>query len=1066
MPDSTFQFALDGSVLGAKSAKSLLVATAQSDVLAALQENRPFPERTIAAGEFSVAAEGGKDFVLRSDPGEAGAVSFRAKAEAALLITPERGTMLESLPVSDSMAEGLAGAEDSEASYALFTWGYDLAGAGQGTVALGAGVGAQFGVDAKRVAGFAVVKLFRRDTPSPKVLRELAKAWRLPKRVETASDLPPGTWLVVEVDGSLALSLGVQAGYDFSWVRDTVLSGLTGDIGLRVEAGLSATVGCEASGRYALVLRRDSLKAADRRLRLQLFKQRKQGWSFALDARATVQANVSDFAPDSLDGLLRAILGVHAAQVLDDLQAVEDFADPEKSLGELLAGAGVDRAKKLLGDVTGLDVESELQTARDELAGLLQTWQGLDERVASGLWSELGHQEAIDAVRDLAGQVQAALADDASLRALLSERLGDGGFLATPAGKWLESVAGDGILPLVTSSSGLQTLREAAAKTLDVLDGGRLETLIGRLKSEIEKVFRLDKVEAAIQAAIEASDPQKLDAWLRERLARFLDAQPTVQRLQEVQGAITAIRQKGEDFYRRTLEAVQRQYQLALAATYRTATTREALVDVELDFASGGAEDELRGLLGEALRGDLTRLLLRELPGVTLHVAKLTHQIDRRAQVQVSLPWYSRETKDVARSLAAVSALEDDGRLLLYEGKATDEVLVTKAKVRRDSQLSVLVQLRERPGIHVHESGTMSYSYSFCQALAEARTALLGRQLGGFIEAYFPGEFPADGDGETSGSVHNWLAALDERLDPLQNNGRGNLGNTLLTLQVSVNEEVADAWLNAPPAGHPAYRQMSRSLQALLKELIPWIYFRDPDRCRPDFVPAAVLFAYAALPPLTDVRLKGQDLVPAKGDGLYWDFQDRTLLEAVLGSEATAMNLETTARRTKSLLEKLPGFGKRVAAFANGPAFAQTVRASVFDSKGRVRPQLIDLLDCERQIVGGAASAGAAMAKFRAKAKQDPEEAVAALARFGDALAKAFNKSLRNVYLKDSLRPFGTLLFAEAAGALRGGLRVETAAFLQLAILESSAAFPPADFPRHSQPKAEDVLVEENLVSL
>ncbi|HSL81473.1 MAG TPA: hypothetical protein VLF66_01775, partial [Thermoanaerobaculia bacterium] len=647
MPDPDFQFDLDATVLGEDSAESLLFATPKSDVLAALRDNTAFPARTITLGEISVDAEGSADV---SFDGGKGKITFGAKAKVGFLVTPDRETMLEHLPVGDPIAEGLAAADsEPSSSYALLQWGYDLKGAAKGSVALGAGVTAQFGVDAKREAGFAVVKRFGPETGARDVVAETVRAWRLPRQVRSPADLPPGAWLVAEVDGSLALSLGVKAGYDFSWVRDTRLSGLSGDIALRVEAGLSATVGFEASGRYALVLRRDSLEEEDRRLRLQLFKQRKQGWSFALDARATVQADLDDFAPESLDELLRAILGVQGEQLLDDLDSLLEWSDPEKSLGELLAGAGVDRAKELLEEVTGLDVEEELEEARNRLAGLIEAWDELDGKVASFLWSEIGDAEAVVAIRELASEVRDALADT-TLRSLLRERLSGAEHFATPAGKWLVAVAEEGLLTLVASSAGLQRLRLAAETTLDIFDGGEVEAAVGRLKETIEGVFRLDRLESAIQTAVDESDPERLDAWAQQRLARFLDGQPTVQHLQEILRAVEAIRLKGRDFYRRTLEALQRKYQFSFAATYRKTVTREALVDVELDFGADGVAAELPELLREAIDGELNRLFVRSFTGVRLREATLTHQIDRRGSVEISLPWYGRDQTHVARS--------------------------------------------------------------------------------------------------------------------------------------------------------------------------------------------------------------------------------------------------------------------------------------------------------------------------------------------------------------------------------------------------------------------------------
>lgn len=1064
MPEPTFEFELDGSVLGEDSAERLLLATARSDVLTALRSDAPFPERTVELGEITVGVDGGTEVAL---DGGAGTVTFGGQAQAGLLVTPERETMLQGLPVGDPIADGLADEEDDDGiSYALFTWGYALEAGVRGAVALGGGVRAELGGDGEQSSGFAVVHRFRPDAGARDVLAATVRAWRLPRQVRAPDDLPPGTWLVAEVDGSLALSLAIRAGYDFSWVRETRLSGLSGDIALRVEAGLAATMGFEASGRYALLLRRDSLDEEDRRLRLQLFKQRKEGWSFALDANATIQADLDAFAPGSLDELLRAVLGVQAEQLLEDLDALGDWSDPEASLGELLAGAGLDRARELLADVTGLDVEAELDEARGRLVDLLERWRELDDRVASVLWNELEDQAAVADVRSLAREVRDTLADDTRLRDLLRRRLGDAAFFTTPAGRWLESVAADGVLTLLDGSKGVQALRRAADATLDLLDEGRVEALLRRLREEIERVFRLDRLEASLREAVDASDPEALDAWARRRLARFLDARPTVQRLEEVLSALEALRTRSQDLYRRTMEAVQRRYRLSFASTYRRTTTREALVDVELDFGAGADDGELAALLREALDGRLGRLFVETVPGVTLRQATLSHRIDRRAHVEVSLPWYGRETARVARSLATVEALEDDGRLLLYEGDATDEVQTTTDKATRESRLTILTALEARPGVTVHRARALTSSYSFHQALARTRTAQLGRQLRGFVDAYFPGEFPATGDGSTSGSFHDWLDALDAQAEALEENGRGNLGNTLLSMQVTLAPEVAGAWLQARAEGHPAYGTMSLHLQRLLKELIPSIYFRDLDRYRPGAVPAAVLFAYAAIPPLTDVRLQGERVVPKKLRDLYWDFRDPKLLATVLRQETTQRNLEEAARRARSLLERTPGMDARVEDFAHPEAFARRVRSALFDSGGKVRPQLIALLDAEREIVQGAARAGAAMARFRQSTKQDPEEATAALATFGDALTRAFSSKLATVYLKGALRPFGVLLFAEAAVGFHGGLEVDSSAFLQLAVLEPSATFPPEGFPDRTQPDPENVLVAQTLVSV
>ena len=74
-------------------------------------------------------------------------------------------------------------------------------------------------------------------------------------------------------------------------MRQTKLGGLRGDIGLRLQLGVSAALGFSASGQYAVVLSRPSIDSQDQQLRLRLFKMRKKGWDFSLNAGADVQGN-------------------------------------------------------------------------------------------------------------------------------------------------------------------------------------------------------------------------------------------------------------------------------------------------------------------------------------------------------------------------------------------------------------------------------------------------------------------------------------------------------------------------------------------------------------------------------------------------------------------------------------------------------------------------------------------------------------------------------------------------------------------------------------------------------
>ena len=78
------------------------------------------------------------------------------------------------------------------------------------------------------------------------MLAATSKSWRLPRQVNFDGadvNLAPNTWLVAEVDGSLALTVGARLGYEVSFSREATLAGLTRDLGATIDAKLKATFG-------------------------------------------------------------------------------------------------------------------------------------------------------------------------------------------------------------------------------------------------------------------------------------------------------------------------------------------------------------------------------------------------------------------------------------------------------------------------------------------------------------------------------------------------------------------------------------------------------------------------------------------------------------------------------------------------------------------------------------------------------------------------------------------------------------------------------------------------------
>ena len=174
-------------------------------------------------------------------------------------------------------------------------------------------------------------------------------SWKLPRHVDAAEKLPPGTWVVAEATGTIAARLAATLGYNFNFVREARLAGLSGDIGLKIDAAATATFGFEVSGRYVIVLSRDSEQP---RLRLQMFKLSRKGLNAGQNVKVGV-TGIDTLSPDNVDDFVAAVFGVHGAQIASALQRLDEWTDPETDVRKLVAGLTRDKALDLLKRVTG-----------------------------------------------------------------------------------------------------------------------------------------------------------------------------------------------------------------------------------------------------------------------------------------------------------------------------------------------------------------------------------------------------------------------------------------------------------------------------------------------------------------------------------------------------------------------------------------------------------------------------------------------------------------------------------------------------------------------------------------
>jgi hypothetical protein len=1024
------------------------------ELLAALVNNTAFPLRPIKLGNISVRADAGKNIAFSGNQGK---VTFKASGGAftGLGVYPDPKDLITDLKLDENIAPGLVISPDPDQTFLMLRWGYDLSASAKGSIALGAIPGSvNFGASASREAVYAVIRSLKNTTGARTAIQKTVGSWILPTHVNDLNDFAPGTWLIAEVDGSFAANIGLQFGYDFNWVREAKLGELVGDIGLHIETAVSASLGFSASGNFALVLGRESLDANDGHVRLRLYKLKKRGWNFAFNASANVQADFSDFLKSDFDGFIKAVLGIHGQQIVKTLETLDKWTDPAQPLPELLSGLAVDSAFDLLKKTTGIDPAVEFEKARKAFLGLLKQWNDLDHRVATTIWKLIEEKVDLAPVRDVLNQI--ATGNQDTVKAFLAPHLSKVDFFTTPIGRLLIAAAEKGILTPLVDTQEFKKFQVLATKAGSILDGSIVEDALTKLQTFINQKLNI----AAIEKIATETDFQKIDGWLKARLEAFLGETIDFAKVEKIRTTIHILLDKRNEFFNKTKEALNRKYTFAVNTTYQSTTTQTALLDIVFDLNQASAGAALQAAVG----GKFDEILVKQQPGVAIKTAVLTHQIERKSHVNIDLPFFKSTVDHINTALARVKAMdEDDGRVLVFELEADD---VVTSKNKSLSRLSIAGSFPVTAGnqVRIHSQSSLSGSYAFRQVRRNMKRAELEFQLKPYVDIYFPRAFGDQQNPDAKGTFINLIGEMDKTIDQIEFNGTDVFGNTLISIEVAFSAEMAAAWFKAPGDDNaPEYMNMSRNLQAKLRQLIPFYFFQDV-RNYGTLMSAMALMVYAAMPVTTSVEMKDSETVKRfnTDKDIHWDWVDRATRNAVVFSAPTKRNLIVEMARVERLLRDT-GMGGKADFYT--PNQLSKILNTVTKDIGE--NNLKSLLFVEAELVKGAVGAGIEIAKFIRNAGVKPSIAIEALATFGAKLTKTFNNQIESIYGGDGVRPLGSLALVEAARALDPMLTFEApAAILEMIVIKEQSSFSLPEFLNGKLPAKEDIVIEQRLLNL
>jgi len=977
--------------------------------------DQPFPEAAFSDGEISVSsieAKANKKFTLGND---AKSIEFSAGGEgfAALGVYRKSEKLLDALKkegLSEAMGNLMHLTIAGDRNLLALRWGYGFDASIKGKVALAPlvpGLNLSFGASGQTTGLSVLLHSQKRTDSVADSIKNTLQSWRVPRQVKTIENLKPETTVIYQTMGKLDLSLGVEYGYNFDWVRESLeISGLSGDLGLKIELGLKAAFGFNAVGNYALALSRESAAPT---IRAQVFNTKQKGWSFSFDGGISAQGTNKDLLPEKLDDFIKGVFNLHGSQVLKDF---EKWTDKNTEIKDLLGDKLGNYAEEFIKKVTGIDVT---ETAVKAMKSLIERWSKLPHEISSYLYGLIGNKfdsndeneikeklsGDLSNLRKFLQKVVDSAGSDADLSAEITKHLTEIEFFNTPIGKWLTAASNQGILSLLVNlKSEKEQLKDYAEKTLALLDGSEVEDRLKRLQKEIEERLGLDKITNL--------NP---DEWLKKRLADFLGKSEIVGELEEIKKAINKTREKAGEFYEKGYAALLKKYSFDVHYAFQKTTGNSQLIDATLDF-SGANAAEAEKLLAEILDGNFKTILTdTSIKCVKINQAVLTHEIKRNVHIGVNIPYFSATLDHITNSIAGRKYVEAaDDKLWVYYVNAEDIV----KKKKSVSRLAIAAELTEKAGIRKFSEENNELNYSFTFGKKEVDRKYIEQRFNFAAAKYLRSALPSE-----TNSFSKYLTEMDKYLDKNGFPESDEFGNVLTALKISLPGSVMSFWEKVPEDynASPFYKNLSAVVQRVLREWIPLNYIQESKQYEKTNL-IFPLLAYTSLVPLVDKR---------KSEGVfYWDWRSDdkkkeqfnnfgvqdSLREALRNAQTSDNRYQDTNENVKKILEF-------VLTNENGK--------SLFH----------DLCNLVEDIIKGTVETAKAFHKFNNE--NDPKKKVESLAVFGAKFTDTFNDEIGHIKYtpRGSLRPLGLLLFLEIAKLLMPELdETKFAAMFEIFVLE------------------------------
>jgi hypothetical protein len=1051
MPSAKKIFQLDPDILGPNGTATVEVGGAtDSDVVIATASNKTFPVRPngiIDLSHVALTASTGDHVEFQAGDVSLG-FDFGASVAAGVGIFDRPDDAIRALDFGEDVSLDLTIGAEPNGRYLLLCSRYQASGAVDGSHPVGALGSFNFGASAAASGVAAVLHRFPEAAGAETVLAETIQSWKLPRHIDSARRIAPSTWVIAEATGSLAVTLDASLGYNFTFAREAKTFGLSGDIGLEIDAAASATFGFDVSGRYLVVVGRESSDAADERLRLRLFKLSSNGLQFGLNLKVGVTGGEAP-EPDNVDDFVKAVFGVHGKQIISALGRLERWNGKDESVGEIVPGLTKEKAFELLKRTTLIDPEPAFDAAKGKLVDSIRLYQSLPATASSELLKifentdAAGLDELRSALTTLAGT------DQAPQKQAFADILNTTGFTKSPIGVLISALADKGLLNLFDR---LPEVCNVAATVLSILDSGVISKLLEYVNTQLD----LDTI---LKGDATSNDFNQLDSFLIGRLAAFFDKTLGLADLNDVKNAINTVISKKQDIYDKACKALNSRFGEDAAVMWQRTRANTAVVDAVFDLNDLAAREVFNGVM-QGTRSAFDKLLTTQLPGVRLNAAVLSHEMTRKTTLELSLPHLNFQSQSVTTAFAKVRPEDEGGRILLYDATGSNTVSVRN---KFNSSLSMTLSAAasagspsDFPDFRVHSMDANTWSYQLRYAKARMKREELEAITRPFVSQYMAGQF-ASGT-----SLSTWYNQLEDTAEKFLHNGPEVYGDVCATFEVTIPGDALGAWILPVKNLSSAAKNVSIAIQKALKTYVTMFYLADIGKLS-NLAASAPLLAWASIPPA--VSFDGATFSTVAGKDVFWDHVDAGLRQSAAQHKETAANLIGRLAELRLRLEEA-GMHNSVQWYQNDQAGA--ILSAATTQFGDIL--LKSLLFFEARIVEKANDALQDVQKFRSAAGTSPGKAIERLAEFAADIVTAFNQLVGDNVFADlaSFRAVAQVVFAEASRALNPTIAAQPRAMLTLGILNPSPprTFSLSSFVAGELPESSDVAVAQRLVSL